>query len=194
MVIQNASASLYNVTLCVYGVSYEDFYNLNVKDIFKVSLSNVTDPNMYLNLGLPVLEPHRVAGTANDHFANLKGLIHYYFAARIPFLKRNAPQDHRVATTLKDGQLKEMYKYAESGGAVNYNNVIADDFKTMYRDYKGKYPEPVIVTDWFRRFVYSGGGELALVNNRNLFLFGCFETMFPLYYSAMVEALLSVLA
>ena len=58
---------------------------------------------------------------------------------------------------------------------------------------KTKKPEPQYDTEWFRSWVYTYGHELAAINNRNMFLLGCADALFPLYYSSLKERLVNEL-
>ena len=54
-----------------------------------------------------------------------------------------------------------------------------------------KKAEPAFDTEWFRRWIYTYGHELAAINNRNMFVLGCVEALFPLYYASLSDLLVN---
>ena len=199
--VGRTALSLFNAIKCVYAVSADDFYNINVKDVFKVSLSDVSNPAALSNMGIS-FDREKFGVMESENFSQVLGILHYSLGIRLPFMRRYAPDDHPINSQLRDSHIKDMWTYCHRNGAANNGGVIEEDFKSMTRLFKTKMPEPPVTTDWFRRFIYttaaaesprSAFGELTAINNRNMFLFGSFDTMYTLYYSALVEMLLQKL-
>lgn len=182
-IIDSASESLFNAVRYCYLVADTDFYNINVKDIFKIGLNNITNPDCFKNLGI-TLEESRIGEMGTEHFREVLDIIRYSFAIRLPFIKRYAAE-----STLKDGHVKQIYDILESYGFQNPDGIVEESFKSMSWLVKTKKNEPQFETEWFRRWIYTYGHELAAINNRNMFILGCVEALFPLYYASLQETL-----
>ncbi|MCL2636736.1 MAG: hypothetical protein FWD48_00045 [Oscillospiraceae bacterium] len=186
-IIENTAQSLFNTMKYIYVISESDFYNINCKDIFKVALSDVTNPDILDNLGI-LINDSKIGEMASDEFKRVKSMIHYMFILRLPFLRRSME-----FCPLKETHIKDLYALAVKRGAENYGEIIEEDLKTMLKIARNRQPEPAFDGEWFRRWIYTRGKELSIINNRNMFLLGCMDAMFPLYYSALTEKLTTLL-
>lgn len=181
--IDSASESLFNAVRYCYLVADGDFYNVNVKDIFKIGLNNITNPDCFKNLGL-VLDDNRIGEMSTDHFREVIDIIRYNFAIRLPFIKKYAE-----SSSLKDGHIKQIYDMLEGYGFQNPDGIVEESYKSMSWLVRTKKNEPQFETEWFRRWIYTYGHELAAINNRNMFMLGCVEALFPLYYASLQDML-----
>ena len=181
--IDSAAESLFNAVKYCYMVADEDFYNINVKDIFKVGLNDITNPECFRNLGLN-LDREKLGEMESEGFRQVLEIIRYSFAVRLPFAKRDAPE-----SGIKDAQIKQVYDALEDYGFANPDGIVAESFKSCAWLAKTKKPEPQFDTEWFRSWIYTFGHELASINNRNMFILGCADALFPLYYSSLKEKL-----
>jgi hypothetical protein len=185
--VENTAESLFNTMKYIYVISESDFYNINCKDIFKVALSDVTNPDILENLGIQVNDSN-IGEMASDEFKRVKSMLHYAFVLRLPFLRRAME-----FCPLKEAHIKDLYALAVKRGAENFGEIIEEDLKTMLKIARNRQPEPAFDGEWFRRWVYTRGKDLSVINNRNMFLLGCMDAMFPLYYSALTEKLTTLL-
>lgn len=181
--IDAAAESLFNAVRYCYLVAESDFYNINVKDIFRIGLNSITDPDCFKNLGLD-LDNGKIGEMGTEHFREVLDILRYAFAIRLPFIRKYA-----VDTTLKDVHVKMIYDTLESYGFQNPDGIVEESFKSMSWLVKTKKTEPPFDTEWFRRWIYTYGHELAAINNRNMFILGCVEALFPLYYASLQEQL-----
>ncbi|MDR0197430.1 MAG: hypothetical protein LBI36_04345 [Oscillospiraceae bacterium] len=181
-VIERASRSLCGAVRYVRAVAESEFYNVNVKDLFKISLSDITNPAILSNLGVCAETKSEALNGAG--FSRVANMVFYAFAVRLPFFRR--AED---GVFVKDSRLSALYETCVSKGAENYGGIIHDDFKSMMKAAKRRETQPPFTAEWFRRWVYSEGGELAAINNRNMFLLGCADALFPLYHAALWEKL-----
>ncbi|MBR5090945.1 MAG: hypothetical protein IK093_16075 [Ruminiclostridium sp.] len=182
-IIDNAAESLFNALQCCYLIADENFYNVNVKDVFRIGLSNLTDPDCFRNLGFD-LEKDKLGELGSEKFKEVLEIIRYCFATRIPFARRDAPE-----CNIKDNQIRQMYDILEEYGFANPDGIVVESFKSVSWLARTKKPEPQFDTEWFRSWIYTYGHETAAINNRNMFLLGCADALFPLYYSALKERL-----
>ena len=183
--IDLASESLFNAVRYCYLVADNDFYNVNVKDIFKMGLNNLTKPDCFKNLGLN-LDESKIGEMGTEHFREVLSILRYSFAIRLPFIKRYAD-----SSTLKDGHVKQIYDILESYGFLNPDGIVEESFKSMSWLVRTKKNEPQFETEWFRRWIYTYGHDLAAINNRNMFVLGCVEALFPLYYASLQELIVN---
>ncbi len=181
--IDAAAESLFNAVRYCYLVTEKDFYNINVKDIFKIGLNSITNPDCFKNLGLN-LDESKIGEMGTEHFREVLSILRYAFAIRLPFIKKYA-----VDTSLKDNHIKMIYDTLESYGFQNPDGIVEESFKSMSWLVKTKKTEPPFETEWFRRWIYTYGNDLAAINNRNMFILGCVEALFPLYYASLQEQL-----
>jgi hypothetical protein len=180
MTIKKAAQSLHGAIRYIYAVGKSDFDNINVKDLFKISLSDITQPNILSNLGISPAQD-----LEGDSFAQLNDLIFYAFAVRVPYLRRQIPSDRKI----NDKLLRDLYRSCSEKGANDPDGIVQESFKSNMKAAKSSRPEPPLNGEWFRRWVYSCGGELAAITNRNMFLLGCMDALIPLYYAKLTDIL-----
>lgn len=185
--IDLCSQSLFNAMKYIYAISDDDYYNVNVKDVFKVALSDISNPNILDNIGIQ-LDNAKLGEMNSLEFKRIKSLIHYAFLIRLPFIKNSMEN-----CPLKDNHIRELLNLGIKRGAENYSDLIEDDVRSYQKMIKNKQPEPAFDSEWFRRWVYTYGKDLAAINNRNMFLFGCMEALFPLFYAALSEKITSMI-
>ncbi|MCH5199656.1 MAG: hypothetical protein J1F60_01760 [Oscillospiraceae bacterium] len=189
-VVNAASESIYEAMKYIYSVAYEDFYDINVKDIFKIALSNITDPGVLNNLGYKIY-PERIGDLRNSEFAVVKKIIAYSFAVRLPFLKRYLPAKNIIFT---DNEIRDLFQAICDSGAQNVDGIVPMDFRANMRTAKLRdVEEPVFDTEWFKTWVYTYGKEFSVINNKNMFFLGCADALFPLYWSAVTDRLLAMI-
>jgi len=182
-IMEGASLSLLNAIRYIYAVAADGFYNINIKDVFKVALSDITDPDALSNLGIPV-NSIKFAEFKSDEFKSLSKLFLYAFAVRLPFLRR------AENAAFRDSALYALYEACVAKGAQNIGEVVYGDFKSMMKIAKTREDEPGFNGEWFRRWIYTRGGDLAAITNENLFLLGCMDALLPLFYSKLTDTLI----
>ena len=177
---EKASRSLCGAIRYISAVSEGDFYNINVKDLFKISLSDISEPDVLSKLGIS-------PAPLNDDVSKLSELMYFAFAARLPYLRRRLPPKSK----LNDRFLFNVYESCVQRGAADSVNVVRESFKRNMKSAKSNQPEPPFNGEWFRRWVYSSGGELAAISNRIMFLLGCMDALLPLFYAKLTDVLAS---
>ena len=187
-IVTNTARSMTVVMKYIYTVSDEDFYNINIKDVFRIALMDVTDTSKLENLGINTATPDNSALFDTAEFGRVERLIMYSLAVRLPYI---AKQIENCPLTNK--QLKLTFEQLKNSGADNFGDIIYESFKDNMKRSKSKAPVPAYSSDWFRRYVYTYMPKFGEINNRNLYFLGCVEAMFPLYYSALVAQLKKVL-
>jgi len=185
--IDGATETLFLALKYCYLVADEDFYNINIKDLFKIGLRDITDTECFRNLGLS-LEHGNIGEMAEESFGEVLDIIRYSFAVRLPFARRDADN-----ISVKDGQIRAVYEMLGEYGFANPDNIVSLSYKSSAWLARTKKPEPQYDTEWFRTWVYTYGHEIAAINNRNMFLLGCADALFPLYYSSLKERLIDEL-
>lgn len=180
--IVKAGVSLFNAVKYIYMIADKDFYNINIKDIFKIALKNITDTASLFNTGIK-LDKERVKEMSTPEYERVLSLMVYSFAVRLPELKAVKTR----GGSLNDKQIKAIFDMVVAKGAGNYENVIVDDFEEIRRLVKMNKPVPAYDAEWFKGYIYSFVPELAAINNKNLFLLGCCDILFTLFYSSLEE-------
>lgn len=188
-VVNSASESIYEALKYIYYIAGEDFYHINVKDIFKISLRNITDSGILGNLGIK-LYPETIGDLKNPEFAQVKKLISYAFAVRLPYVRRYLPTKSAVFT---ENDVKELFRIICEAGAENVGGIISMDLKSNLKAARAKdAEEPFFDTEWFKTWVYTCGKEFSVINNRNMFFLGAADALFPLYWSALTDKLVEM--
>lgn len=182
--VVKAGVSLFNAVKYIYMIADKDFYNISVKDIFKIALKNITDTSSLFNTGIK-LDKERCKEMSTPEYERVLSLMVYSFAVRLPELKAVKTR----GGSLNDKQIKAIFDMVVSKGAGNYENVIVDDFEEVRRMVKMNRTVPPYDAEWFKGYVYSFVPELAAINNKNLFLLGCCDILFTLFYSSLQEEL-----
>lgn len=182
--IVKAGVSLFNAVKYIYMIGDKDFYNVSVKDIFKIALKNITDTTALYNTGIK-LDKERCREMNSPEYERVLSLMVYSFAVRLPELK-----DIKTSSgSLNDRQIKTVYDLVISKGAGNYENIISDDFEDIRRMVKLGKPVPAYDAEWYKSYIYSYVPALASVGNRNMFLLGSCDILFTLFYSALEDEL-----
>ena len=182
--VVKAGVSLFNAMKYIYMVSDKDFYNINIRDMFRIALNDITDTACLYNTGIK-LDKERCAEMNTPEYERVLSLMVYSFAVRLPVLRY-------VKTSggvLSDKQIKSIFDLVISKGAGNFENVIPDDFEDIRRLVKTGKPIPAYDAEWYKGYIYAYVPELAAVNNRNVFLLGSADILFTLFYSSLEEEL-----
>ena len=187
-IISNTAKSMTQVMKYIYAVSAEDFYNVNIKDVFRLALLDVTDTSKLENLNINIGTKEIKDIFSSTEFSRVQHLICFSFAARIPFLKKQIDD-----LPIKDKQLKAMYDNLVNDGADNFGKVIYESYDENLKLLKQRQNLPPFGADWFRRYVYTYMPKLGEITNRNLYFLGCVEAMFPLYYSSLTAQMKKVI-
>ena len=182
--VVKAGVSLFNAVKYIYMIADKDFYNINVKDIFKISLRNITDTTCLYNTGIK-LDKERCREMNSPEYERVLSLMVYSFAVRLPELK-NVKINNQ---SLNDKQIKAIFDMVVAKGAGNYDNVIVDDFEEIRRMVKTGRPVPAYDAEWFKSYIYSYVPALTAITNKNMFLLGSCDILFTLFYSGLEEEL-----
>ena len=84
--VVKAGVSLFNAVKYIYMIADKDFYNINIKDIFKIALNNISDTTCLYNTGIK-LDKERCAEMNTPEYERVLSLMVYSFAVRLPVLK-----------------------------------------------------------------------------------------------------------
>lgn len=186
--VVKAGVSLFNAVKYIYMIADKDFYNINVKDIFKIALKNISDTTCLYNTGIK-LDKERCKEMNSPEYERVLSLMVYSFAVRLPELKSVRTKGGQ----LNDKQIKAIYDMVIAKGAGNFENVIADDFEEIRRMVKLGKPIPAYDAEWFKGYVYGYVPALATVTNKNLFLLGSCDILFTLFHGSLEEELETLL-
>ncbi|MBQ8175821.1 MAG: hypothetical protein IJ035_02135 [Oscillospiraceae bacterium] len=182
--ILKGGVSLYNAIKYIYSITEKDFYNVNIKDAFKVVLNNVTDTDSLQALGLRINDRTCIE-MQNEEYNRVLPMIVYSLAVRIPTLKNVKNGDDFMS----DDQLYRLYTTVMEKGAENYNDLISETFlETKYLVRKGK-KIPTYTADWYKTYIYNYVPSLAEITNKNMFLFGLVDVLFAMFYTCLEEEL-----
>ena len=182
--VAKAGVSLFNAIKYIYMIADKDFYNINIKDIFKIALSNISDTTCLYNTGIK-LDKDRCAEMNSPEYERVLSLMVYSFAVRLPLLKNVKTK----GGSLNDKQIKAIYDLVIAKGAGNYDNIITDDFEEIRRLVKQNRPVPAYDAEWYKGYIYTYVPALATISNKNVFLLGSADILFTLFHSCLEEEL-----
>ena len=182
--VAKAGVSLFNAVKYIYMIADKDFYNINIKDIFKIALSNMSDTTCLYNTGIK-LDKDRCAEMNSPEYERVLSLMVYSFAVRLPLLKNVKTK----GGSLNDKQIKAIYDLVIAKGAGNYDNIITDDFEEIRRLVKQNRPVPAYDAEWYKGYIYTYVPALATISNKNVFLLGSADILFTLFHSCLEEEL-----
>lgn len=186
--VVKAGVSLFNSVKYIYMIADKDFYNINIKDIIKIALNNLTETTALYNTGIK-LDKDRCAEMNVPEYERVLSLMVYSFAVRLPELKNIKTQ----GGYLTDKQIKTIYDMVIEKGAGNYDNVISLDFEEVRRLVKSGKPVPTYDAEWFKGYIYTYVPSLAAITNKNLLLLGSADILFTLFHSCLEEEITRVL-
>lgn len=182
--VAKAGVSLFNAVKYIYMIADKDFYNINIKDIFKIALSNISNTTCLYNTGIK-LDKERCAEMNSPEYERVLSLMVYSFAVRLPLLKNVKTK----GGSLNDKQIKAIYDLVIAKGAGNYDNIITDDFEEIRRLVKQNKPVPAYDAEWYKGYIYTYVPALATISNKNVFLLGSADILFTLFHSCLEEEL-----
>ena len=182
--VAKAGVSLFNAVKYIYMIADKDFYNINIKDIFKIALSNISDTTCLYNTGIK-LDKDRCAEMNSPEYERVLSLMVYSFAVRLPLLKNVKTK----GGSLNDQQIKAIYDLVIAKGAGNYDNITTDDFEEIRRLVKQNRPVPAYDAEWYKGYIYTYVPALATISNKNVFLLGSADILFTLFHSCLEEEL-----
>lgn len=182
--VAKAGVSLFNAVKYIYMIADKDFYNINIKDIFKIALSNISDTTCLYNTGIK-LDKDRCAEMNSPEYERVLSLMVYSFAVRLPLLKNVKTK----GGSLNDKQIKAIYDLVIAKGVGNYDNIITDDFEEIRRLVKQNRPVPAYDAEWYKGYIYTYVPALATISNKNVFLLGSADILFTLFHSCLEEEL-----
>lgn len=183
-VIIKGGVCLYNSIKYIYSLAEKDFYNINIKDTFKVILNNINDADSLMALGLRI-DDYTCREMQNQEYNRVLPLIVFCLAVRIPTLKNVRCDDQ----SMSDDQLYRLYNIVIEKGAENINDMISETFlETKYLVRKGKKIPP-FTADWYKTYIYNKVPSLAEITNKNMFLLGFVDVLFAMFYSCFEEEL-----
>ena len=182
--VVKAGVSLFNAVKYIYMIADKDFYNINIRDIFRISLNDVTNTTSLFNTGIK-LDKERCKEMNSPEYERVLSLMVYSFAVRLPELKNVKTK----GGSLNDKQIRTIYDMVVAKGAANYENVITDDFEEIRRMVKQGRSVPAYDAEWFKGYIYSYVPALAAITNKNVFLLGSADILFTLFHSCLEEQL-----
>jgi hypothetical protein len=176
--------TMFNALKYIYSLTERDFYNINVKDVFRVILNNIESADTLRALGLK-MTPESTEAMKNDAYNAVLPIMVYALAVRLPALK-NAAAEKDAPT---DDQIYRIYQAVMKKGAENTGNIVTETFlESKYLIRKGK-KLPAFTADWYKSYIFRQVPALSDINNRNIFLWGIADIFFSMYYACFEEAL-----
>ena len=175
---------LYNAIKYIYSLTEEDFYNVNIKDAFKVVLNNISDTDCLQALGLHI-DDRFCKEMQSPEYNRVLSLIVFSLAVRVPTLKnvRNGED------SMTDDQLYRIYTSVIEKGASNYNDIIVDSYLEIKYLVRKNKKLPPYTADWFKAYIFTGVPSLSAITNKNMFLLGFVDVLFAMFYSCFEEEL-----
>lgn len=186
--VVKSGVSLFNAVKYIYMIADRDFYNINIKDIVKIALNNISDTAALFNTGIK-LDKERCAEMNTPEYERVLSLMVYSFAVRLPELKSIKTK----GGYLSDRQIKTIYDMIIAKGAGNYENVITADFEDVRRLVKAGKSLPAYDAEWYKGYLYSYCPALSAISNKNLLLMGSADVLFTLFHTCMQEELVRLL-
>jgi hypothetical protein len=182
--ILRGGVTMYNALKYIYAMAERDYYNVNIKDVFKIVLNNVTDADALKTLGLRNVGPE-VAEMEAESYRRLLPAMVFALAVRAPTLKKFDAD----GKTMTDDQIYKVYSAVCAKGAANTDDIISESFlEIKYMVRKGKRLPP-FTADWYKNYIFREVPELAAITNKNIFLLGVSDIFFSMYYACFEEAL-----
>ena len=112
-IIANTARSMTTVMQYIYTVSDSDFYNINIKDVFRIALMDVTETSRLENLGIRIKTPENEAMFETAEFGRVQHLIMYSLAVRLPFIARQKAEKSFAVIFIGLVQTLCLHIYAE---------------------------------------------------------------------------------
>jgi hypothetical protein len=176
--------TMFNALKYIYSLTERDFYNINVKDVFRVILNNIESADSLRSLGLK-MTPESTEAMKSDAYNAVLPIMVYALAVRLPTLKNAAPE--KDAPT--DDQIYRIYQAVIKKGGENTGNIVTETFlESKYLIRKGK-KLPAFTADWYKSYIFRQVPALSDINNRNIFLWGIADIFFSMFYACFEEAL-----
>jgi hypothetical protein len=176
--------TMFNALKYIYSLTERDFYNINVKDVFRVMLNNVENADSLRALGLK-MSPEATAAMQGDAYNAVLPIMVYSLAVRLPTLRSAGTAE----TAPTDDQIYRIYQAVIKKGADNTGNIVTETFlESKYLIRKGK-KLPAFTADWYKHYIFGNVPALSEITNRNIFLWGIADIFFSMYYACFEDAL-----
>lgn len=187
--IIKSSATLYNVLKYIYAAADSEFYKVKAKDIIRVGLSNLLNAE---NLNLIGIRPddNNCKEMRSPEYEEVLQIIIYSIAVRMPLLKKvTAGGD-----SLTDSQVKEIYRKILLKGAKNVDNIVDETFDDYRKYMRSNDDTPAYNSDFYKTFIFKNIPSLAEINNKNLYILGVSDVVFPLFWYSFEDVIEKTLA
>lgn len=187
--IIKSSATLYNILKYIYAAADSEFYKVKAKDVIKVGFSNLLN---FENLNLIGIRPNdnNCKEMRTAEYEEVLPIIIYSIAVRMPLLKKvTAGGD-----SLTDVQIKEIYRKILLRGAKNTGNIVDESFDDYKKYMKSNDDTPAYNSDFYKTFIYKNIPALAEISNKNLYILGVSDVVFPLFWYSYEEEIEKTLA
>jgi hypothetical protein len=182
--ILRGGVSMYNTMKYIYSLAEKDFYNVNIKDVIKLVINNVTGVDALSVLGLRA-EGEKVAQMETESYRRLLPAMVYSLAVRVPALKPVLVGEK----PLTDDQIYKIYNAVMQKGGANTDDIIPETFLEIKYLVKKQKPLPPFTADWYKNYIFAKVPELAAITNKNIFLLGASDIFFGMFYACFFEAL-----
>jgi hypothetical protein len=182
--ILRGGVSMYNTMKYIYSLAEKDFYNVNIKDVIKLVINNVTGVDALSVLGLRA-DGEKVAQMETESYRRLLPAMVFSLAVRTPALKPVVYGDK----PLTDDQIYKIYSAVMNKGGANTDDIVPETFLEIKYLVKKQKPLPPFTADWYKNYIFAKVPELAAITNKNIFLLGASDIFFGMFYACFFEAL-----
>lgn len=180
--IEKYCRSLHDGIKYIYSIADENFYNIEIKDALMILLNNLTKSGKLEVLSLS--KNHKSCIEMNsEEYEKVLSLIIYSFAVRVPMLKKI----EKNKETLSDKQLMSIYRMVLANGGENHKEIIKESYEDIKLLVKKKKIVNDYSADWYKAYIYNYVPKLKTVSNKNIFLLGAVDILFPMFYSCCME-------
>jgi hypothetical protein len=182
--ILRGGVSMSNTLKYIYSLAEKDFYNVDLKDVVKLVINNVTNVDGLAVLGLRAEGPI-VREMESEEYRRLLPAMVYSLAVRTPALKPVVIG----GKPLSDDQIYKIYQAAMAKGGNNTDDIIPETFLEIKYLVKKNKPLPPFTADFYKNYIFAKVPELASIRNKNIFLLGAADIFFGMFYACFFEAL-----
>ncbi|MDR0974925.1 MAG: hypothetical protein LBL80_04445 [Ruminococcus sp.] len=182
--ILRGGVSMYNTMKYIYSLAERDYYNVNIKDVIKLVINNVTDVDSLSVLGLRA-DGETVAEMETESYRRLLPAMVFSLAVRTPALKPVLVNEK----ALTDDQIYKIYSAVMQKGGANTDEIVPESFLEIKYLVKKQKPLPPFTADWYKNYIFKKVPELSAITNKNIFLLGASDIFFGMFYACFLEAL-----
>ena len=129
---------------------------MNLKKLLAINYADIGSLNHITNSMIPLILPKKIKNCSTNEFIN------YSWAFKMGLMTQDVLADHMNLIVIDNNEIEicnaifEMNSYIDKGSFLNFNDILQNKFKNIFKNHYNFFPSSTKVSNYF------------LENNKNL--------------------------